>query len=89
MKQKQLANVLIKVLGLSLCSESVMHLVMGLMNLLSNFENRGLLGAGFTSWSSLSLWSNVFSGLLLAVLGIYFIVASRKVAEWLLKGEED
>ncbi|MGA2247173.1 MAG: hypothetical protein ABSH48_19455 [Verrucomicrobiota bacterium] len=32
MKTKQLANVLIKVLGLSLCAQSVMHFVNGIFN---------------------------------------------------------
>ena len=79
MKSKQLANVLIKILGLSLCAQSVMHIVTGIFNLLANINTyRG----GF-------LWSGFLTGSILAAIGIYFIVRSRNVAECLLKGEDE
>jgi putative Mn2+ efflux pump MntP len=76
MKSKQLANVLIKILGLSLCAQSLMHFVTGTFNVYAN--NR-----------SLFLWSNFVSGAILAVVGLFFIVQSRSVAGCLFKDENE
>lgn len=78
MNPKQLANVLIKILGLSLCVQSLMHIVTGILNIIAS---TGRTGSGYF------LWSNFFTGGLLAAIGICFIVGSRKVADLLLKGE--
>ncbi len=80
MNQKQLANVLIKVLGLSLCAQSVMHIVSGVFNLFSMLVNRGGVG-------SLYLWLNPLTGMGLAVLGILFITLSRVITDFLIKDE--
>jgi putative Mn2+ efflux pump MntP len=76
MKTKQLANILIKVLGLSLCVQSVMHFVTGIFNILVNSK------VPF-------LWSNFVSGAILAGIGILFIVQSREVASFLFKNDEE
>jgi small neutral amino acid transporter SnatA (MarC family) len=80
MKSKQLANVLIKVLGLSLCAQSVMHLGTGIFNLLANI-NTTYTGRGYF------LWSGLLMGLIVAAIGIYFIVRSRNIAGCLFKDE--
>jgi hypothetical protein len=71
MNQKQLANVLIKILGLSLCAQSTMYLVIA-----ATAKEYGFV-----------LWSNFLGGMVLAALGIFFIVKSRKVTELLFKGD--
>ena len=76
MKSKQLANVLIKVLGLSLCPQSVMHFFTGMANVLAN--SRGQF-----------FWVNFVSGGLLAAMGIYFITRSQIVAGYLCRGEDE
>ena len=76
MKSKQLANVLIKVLGLSLCVQGVMRFVTGIFNVLASSR------APF-------LWVNFVSGAILAAIGIYFIARSQNVAGCLFKGEDE
>ncbi len=76
MKSKLLANVLIKVLGLSLCAQSVMHIVTGIFNIVASGR------APF-------LWSNFASGAILAGIGIFFIVQSREVAGFLFKNDDE
>ena len=59
MNQKQLANVLIKILGLSLCAQSTMYLIIAAT----------AKGYGFV------LWSNFLGGIVLAAIGIYSVLA--------------
>ena len=80
MKTKQLANVLIKILGLSECAQSAMHCVSGLVNLIA--------AAGVTG-RTLFLWPNFLSGAVLAAIGIFLIMQSRAVAEFLFKDEAE
>jgi hypothetical protein len=80
MKSKQLANVLIKILGLSLCTQSIMHVATGALNILASTGN--MRGGPF-------LWSNFLTGVVLAGMGVYFIVRSQNVAGCLFKGEEE
>jgi|GEM_PF-1657159 hypothetical protein len=80
MNQKQLANVLIKVLGLSLCAQSGLHIVSGVFNLFAVLASRG--GAG-----GLYLWLNPLSGVVLAIIGVLFIALSRDIADFLIKDE--
>ncbi len=82
MKSKQLANVLIKILGLSLCVQAAMHFV------------NGIIGIGYSintiyATSRMGLWTNFLTGAALAAIGIYFLVKSRNVAECLFKGEDE
>ncbi|MGP8199906.1 MAG: hypothetical protein ACLQU4_10430 [Limisphaerales bacterium] len=76
MNSKQLANVLIKLLGLSLCTQSVMHFLSGIYNFFTN-----------TRMAILSF--NFLSGAVLAAIGILLIVKSRDVTGFLFKNEED
>jgi hypothetical protein len=76
MKSKQLANVLIKVLGLSLCAQSVMHFVNAMLNIFAGSRTSFLL-------------VNFLSGAILGAIGIFFIVKSRVIAGFLFKGEDE
>jgi hypothetical protein len=76
MKSKQLANVLIKILGLSLCAQSVMHLITGIFSTLAS--SRGPF-----------VWINFVSGAILAAIGISLIVTSRNIAGFLFKNEDE
>ena len=76
MKTKQLANVLIKILGLSVCTQSVMHFLSAIINM-------------FASSRMPFMWTNFVSGTILVLLGICLIVKSRCVTELLFKNEEE
>jgi len=80
MNPKQLANVLIKILGLSSCVQGVMHIVSGIFTLLEMFSNSGNPGNYF-------LWANIVTGLILAVIGIFLIFQSRLITDKLFKDE--
>ncbi len=79
MKTKQLANVLIKILGLSLCSQSVMHFINSLLNLYYASSMR----------VPAVLSGNLLSGAILAGIGVCFILKSREIAGVLFKNEAD
>lgn len=83
MKMKQLANVLIKILGLSVCLNAIPTFVAGVAIGLSSFESteRGL-------WIMRSS-SSVFGGGIQAVVGVLFVIKSRKIAELLFKDENE
>ena len=78
MKTKQLANVLIKILGLSVC----VHAVPSLIDVLLHFI-RARVGS-----SPGEFWFPV-SSVVWAALGLYLIVKSRDVAEFLFKSENE
>jgi hypothetical protein len=82
MKPKQLANVLIKILGLSFCVDGVVRAASGILNLFAMLTIRNGL-------SSVYIWLNPLSGLLLAVIGFLFIVLSRPIADFLFKDEAE
>jgi hypothetical protein len=82
MKSKQLANVLIRILGLSLCVQAAMHFV------------NGMISMGYSinmnyPTNRMGLWSNFLTGAILAAIGICFLVKSRNVTECLFKGEDE
>ena len=84
MKSKQLANVLIKILGFSLCVQSVIPVVNGVFITFANTtSNRGGI-----SYFAHNLLANLLYWLVLAAIGILLIAVSRKIAEFLLKGED-
>ena len=85
MKQKHLANVLIKILGLSLLPQCLLHLVSGSLEIWNywSIESAGRLGFG--TFSTILMWTNIFSGLLLAIIGFGFILGSQKLTERLFK----
>ena len=76
MKTKQLANVLIKVLGLSICAQSVTHFVTGIFTLLATSRGPFLL-------------ANFVLGAVMAGIGIFLIAKSRDVAGFLFKNDDE
>ncbi len=82
MKSKQLANVLIKVLGLSVCLHAIPGIITGIFSV---FFSGPFQGGGIFARILLTLMSIGLE----AVVGVFLIINSRKVAEFLFKGEED
>src|ERR1039457_1325593 len=76
MKSKQLANVLSKILGLSLCAQSVMHLVTGMFNILARSKMPFVC-------------INFVSAALLVAIGIALIFKGREVSGFLFKNEDE
>lgn len=74
----QLANVLIKILGLSVC----VHSVPTLLQILLTF---GLARGGGNAMFS---WTYAASSTLMLIVGFYLIMASRSVAESLFREGE-
>ena len=79
MNQKQLANVLTKMLGLSLCIHTVPSLFSQLVSIMptSNHSGRTLE------------WQYVLATLVSIGLGIYVILSSRMIVEFLFRSEEE
>jgi hypothetical protein len=77
MKTKQLANVLIKLLGLSEVFHSIPAMISGMFGLM---QSRGMGSPG-------GFWLYPGLSMVMAAIGIYFIVKSRDIAEFLFKGE--
>jgi hypothetical protein len=82
MKSKQLANVLIKILGLSVCVHALPGLLSGIFSVFFSGPFQG--GGVFTRILLFVMGTGVE-----AVVGIFLIINSRKVAEFLFKGEEN
>jgi hypothetical protein len=81
MKPKQLANVLIKILGLSLCAHGITPAIVSVVSLWQ------MSGAGY------ALGKNILPTLLMGLIpigiGIYLILQGRPLAEKLFKEEEE
>jgi uncharacterized membrane protein YoaK (UPF0700 family) len=87
MKSKQLANVLIKVLGLSVCIHGIPAFVTGFVRgFLSGLASSGAARPQTSSGSSSAY---VIGALVELALGITLIVTSRALSELLLKGEDE
>jgi hypothetical protein len=80
MKQNQLANVLIKMLGLYFCVDGFVRVVSGVLSLLVDIMSR----SGFGSFYG---WVSPFSGLIMAAIGLLLILLSRAIADILFKDE--
>ena len=80
MTKKQLADVLIKILGLSFCVDGIIRIVSGVINLLATLATR-------LSTGSVYVWATPFTGLILAVIGLLFVVLSRSIADILFRDE--
>jgi hypothetical protein len=76
MNQKQLANVLVKILGLSLCTQGVLHIVSVIINSIVTVATRSSV-----------LLLNSLSGLILGAVGVLLIVQSRRICDKLFKDE--
>lgn len=83
MNEKQLANVLIKILGISVFLHAIPSFVSGFII--------GLFSLGGSGGSSMPgrSWGLSVGAAVEAVIAILFIVKSRKNAEILLKGEDE
>jgi hypothetical protein len=79
MKSKQLANVLIKILGLSVLIQSIPGIITGLYNAV---RVREVGGPG-------EFWFYPMPSLVLAAIGICLIIKSRDVAGVLFKNEDE
>ncbi|MCX6895426.1 MAG: hypothetical protein NTZ16_08030 [Verrucomicrobia bacterium] len=83
MKSKQLANVLIKILGLSVLVHGVPSVITGLTGLFGMLQVRG--GGSRSDY----FWLYPLSSVILVGFGIYLIVKSRDVAAFLFKDEDE
>jgi len=79
MNQKQLANVLIKILGLYCCVDGLVRMLSGFLNLFAVLTRGG--------FGSLYTWLNPFIGLVPLAIGFLFVVFSRSIADFLFKDE--
>jgi hypothetical protein len=80
MKSKQLANVLIKILGLSVLVHGIPSIITGLLTLV---HARGVGSRGDY------FWLYPLSSVVLVAIGVYLIVKSRDVVELLFKGDDE
>jgi len=84
MKSKQLANVLIKILGLSVCLYAIPSFISSIVV--------GLSSLGLARESAPVILRMISYGIGAAVqsaVGICFIVKSKSIVEFLFKGEEE
>ena len=81
MKTKQLANVLIKILGLSVLVHGIPSIITGLLTLVR--------ASGVGSRGDYFFWVYPLSSVVLVAIGICLIVKSREVAEYLFKGDDE
>jgi hypothetical protein len=83
MKSKQLANVLIKLLGLSALAHGIPSFVQGFLI--------GLSSAGRAGGSSISgnQWIYATGSVVGMILALLLIAKSRCIAEFLFKGEDE
>ena len=86
MKSKQLANVLIKILGLSALIHSIPNIFARLYELARLYEELGVNGHGFVEIRD-CLYAA--SSLVMPAIGMYLIIRSRKVTELLIKNEDE
>ena len=87
MKSKQLANVLIKIIGLYICVFAIPTFISGIVVGLTNYSIMGQLnGVGAILVRILSTTTTAAAQ---AVLGILLIVLSQKVARFLFKNEDE
>jgi len=80
MKTKQLANILIKILGLSVLVHSIPSIISGLVQILQVRSMSSQIDF---------YWIYPFSAVLQIALGIYLVLKSRDVAACLFKNEDE
>ena len=80
LKSKQLANVLIKILGLSVLVHGIPSIITGLFSLV---QVRGVGSRGDY------FWLYPLSSVVLVAIGVYLIVKSRDVTACLFKDEDE
>jgi hypothetical protein len=79
MKTKRLANVLIKILGLSVIVHGVPTIIMSFISALPAAR----AGAGFGSWIY------PLSSVAVAVIGVALIIQSQAITDLLFKGDDE
>lgn len=82
MKPKQLANVLIKILGLSLCAHSVTPILSAVISLV---QTQPYTGYGYRPGGLFYLATALLPG----AIGVFLILQSRVVTEKLFKDETE
>jgi len=80
MKQNQLANVLIKILGLYFCVDGGVRIISGMLNLLGALTS-------LRSFGSFYPWVAPLSGMIMAAIGLLLILLSRALADILFKDD--
>jgi hypothetical protein len=83
MKSKQLANVLIKIIGLYVCLCAIPSFTAGI---LAAFSFGATLGWGEKVFN---LAAYAIGDVVQAVVGVFLIIKSRKLAEFWFKNEEE
>ncbi len=81
MKPRELANILIKILGLSVCLHAIPGFVSGFL--------RGLTSPTRASSAAANNWTYAVGWLVYLIVGILLLVQSRSVAGVLFKGEDE
>jgi hypothetical protein len=82
MKSKQLANVLVKILGLSVCLYAIPTCVSGILVGLS-------LGWSKIDITVMRILSSAVGAGVQAAVGIFLVIKSQKIAGLLFKGEDE
>ncbi len=83
MKSKQLANVLIKIIGLYVCLCTIPGFVSGILLLFSS-----AFGIGWSE-KTFSMGTYAIGDIVQAVVGIFLIVKSQKLAEFWFRGNDE
>jgi hypothetical protein len=89
MKTKQLANLLIKILGLSVVIHSIPGIISGSYDAvrIGLAMQTGVHEANYGG--QMNYWVYPFTSLILAAIGIYLIAQSRHVTGLLFKGDDE
>jgi multisubunit Na+/H+ antiporter MnhC subunit len=82
MKTKQLANILIKILGLSVVAHGIPSVISGVFNIARASKAYG-------SPNVYDFWAYPISSVILLAIGVYLIVKSRDVTALLFKEEDE
>lgn len=83
MKSKQLANVLIKMMGLSVCLYAIPSCVSGIMFGLES------MSVSKTDITVMRVVSYAVGAGIQAIIGIMIISASQKIAGWMFKSDDE
>jgi hypothetical protein len=84
MKSKQLANVLIKIIGLYVCLCAIPGLVSGIAPVLA-------LALGSPKWDDymFTVLADAIGAIIQLMVGIFLVIKSRKLAEFWFKNEDE
>ena len=83
MKTKQFANVLIKLLGIHFCLEDIASFISEVLIALHR-----LLAPAWNQHLDYE-WAYVVSGIIRLLVGVFFILKSQKIADYLFKDEHE